>query len=1376
MDDKQKKKGSPKYLFTILRWMLGGFLILFLLSLIIVLSLPLIISSNKVESKISSHISKILQRPVEIENIHWRWFSPFQIMHLSIQEGTEFTYDKLLTIEEIAFDLDYWDLFLKKIHFRMKVKGLNAIIERKKDGRTNVQKLLEEINRGKETPKDKKQEPKKTKKDQPDKNDKKAKKDIHLPFDVISDIRLENFNIKAIDHVTGKTLKIEDLGFHLNMPSISSKPISLYLSTKLNVDDQKILPADISFEIKDIFNAQRNLEIQNMGLKSKINIPGIQIDAKGEMASLGVEIDSYMDLLKIWDTYQPLIPAKLPISNIKGNLNIQLQAAGNKSNIFNTNITVQGKNISSEGEIFKNGPFGPMEFFFNNHAQFAINTGHISLKETQLKFQENSVVDLTAEVENVYELQKQNGTGIELDIKTNFDLEELWRSFRPILPDQISGTILNGVFSSDFHVSGNPKTTIFFDTNIFTGDMEFIGDDKSPIKNKTVGPIKFKMKNKGHINLDSENLTLETGELKLFDLSSIEWSGQVNAFKSEAPDLDFQLGPINLNFDELMTQFHPFIPDTLPVKLEKSDDPFYLFIDNIRLSGRLPNGPNILHLSQFNLKVPNVKYPLDNQNEVWIDKINFRINPVTIHLIEKFPEKIQLDASLGIGHLKVMGAPEIQVEDFNIPKLAVNISNIEKTDTETPLFSAHVNFDQFLTVKKVNALNFGSFENITQQLNLETELINSEDISITMKRLDFEIQNLHIEHEEIPAFNTQLKFNLNTSDIFINGLKKSIPDIDMEKLALNLNLKDFLDVRVEAGYIQKEKKEVHTLGDISLDFAPVMEILPKNIKDRFHLTGRADMFWDFDGFVPDAKEIKALKIGSDNLMGRINDIVNHVQLGMNLAVNDFNFNITDDEKLNIKSISLNPGIKYTFNSEQETGLLSGKIVLNKIDINENMKKYLKESLDLELGYSIKHEGMNGFTLNETLSLAPLEINQNLEVSLSGINRLGKTVLTPSLLWMDKLDAEATFNLTLNDLFTLSNLHDSIYLNGDLATTAIVSLVPGDRIEAKLDTDIPLLDLTLDDKIKLNALKTHLEFSKKVFMDRAMPSTQQDSLDVATEKPLSVAVLNPSFEKKSGFILKNTSVERYLDEVEKRLKKDHTITLQTLELKQGDLPILIEGLKADIDLNGKLPGIQYFQMDILGGTILGGLSLLEDKGSYYFRTHLIFTGIDSSKFFPDEASVSFSKENEINGNVLIFVPLTSIRHQLIQNMQFNLEFSHIGSRALERLLYALDPYESNETIVAQRKLLRTGSPRWVKVNVKDGALSLNGELNAKGLTIGLPSIKRLNITDLPGLDVLDENLKSIDNIVELLNIYTSDSMRIDASGKKAVFYKRENGNN
>jgi len=128
------------------------------------------------------------------------------------------------------------------------------------------------------------------------------------------------------------------------------------------------------------------------------------------------------------------------------------------------------------------------------------------------------------------------------------------------------------------------------------------------------------------------------------------------------------------------------------------------------------------------------------------------------------------------------------------------------------------------------------------------------------------------------------------------------------------------------------------------------------------------------------------------------------------------------------------------------------------------------------------------------------------------------------------------------------------------------------------------------------------------------------------------------------------------------------------------------------------------------------------------------------------------------------------------MQFNLEFSHIGSRALERLLYALDPYESNETIVAQRKLLRTGSPRWVKVNVKDGALSLNGELNAKGLTIGLPSIKRLNITDLPGLDVLDENLKSIDNIVELLNIYTSDSMRIDASGKKAVFYKRENGNN
>jgi len=89
-----------------------------------------------------------------------------------------------------------------------------------------------------------------------------------------------------------------------------------------------------------------------------------------------------------------------------------------------------------------------------------------------------------------------------------------------------------------------------------------------------------------------------------------------------------------------------------------------------------------------------------------------------------------------------------------------------------------------------------------------------------------------------------------------------------------------------------------------------------------------------------------------------------------------------------------------------------------------------------------------------------------------------------------------------------------------------------------------------------------------------------------------------------------------------------------------------------------------------------------------------------------------------------LPLSTSIDRLLQDMEFELEITRIGTRALERMLYALDPYEDNESIVRQRKLLRMGSVRWVTAGLKDGMLSTSGQVEVKGVKLAIPRLERL----------------------------------------------------
>jgi translocation and assembly module TamB len=149
-------------------------------------------------------------------------------------------------------------------------------------------------------------------------------------------------------------------------------------------------------------------------------------------------------------------------------------------------------------------------------------------------------------------------------------------------------------------------------------------------------------------------------------------------------------------------------------------------------------------------------------------------------------------------------------------------------------------------------------------------------------------------------------------------------------------------------------------------------------------------------------------------------------------------------------------------------------------------------------------------------------------------------------------------------------------------------------------------------------------------------------------------------------------------------------------------------------------------------VRGSLSIKRRNGAFFADFRSAFSGLNAQRLIPGPSSDKWDEGAEVSGMLSVGLPLSTSIDRLLQDMEFELEITRIGTRALERMLYALDPYENNESIVRQRKLLRMGSVRWVTAGLKDGMLSASGQVEVKGVKLELPRLERLNVASLPGL--------------------------------------------
>lgn len=82
---------------------------------------------------------------------------------------------------------------------------------------------------------------------------------------------------------------------------------------------------------------------------------------------------------------------------------------------------------------------------------------------------------------------------------------------------------------------------------------------------------------------------------------------------------------------------------------------------------------------------------------------------------------------------------------------------------------------------------------------------------------------------------------------------------------------------------------------------------------------------------------------------------------------------------------------------------------------------------------------------------------------------------------------------------------------------------------------------------------------------------------------------------------------------------------------------------------------------------------------------------------------------------------------------------------------------------QRRLVSIGSPRWIRLSVRNGSLSLAGEVEVKGLRIELPRIERVNLANLPVKARLKSALAALDLVVTVLRACSAERIVLSPDG-------------
>ncbi len=534
------KNTSPKtFSLTrfILKLLISILAISLILTIVLLLALPTLLSSDFARGNITAYLSKDLKRPVSINTLSFSWGKGISLSGLTIKDKDQ---KPFLDLNELKLIISWLSLLAGKIDIDdLTINGIDLTLIRDKSGKTNISDILGTP--AKETPSKEKGEftPQK------------------LPT-LFLNAHIRKGNFTFVDRRLDSITRVKNLNLDLSIPSLNEQ-IHFLLNTKVILDDKPPESIELTGTARlaskgkfDPRKARGNLEMKAGFGHIKAFLDLAKFDSPDEVT--GASLSCLLDLNKLAKLGAGILGLP-PGFSLKGQLKSTLNARGNMESHITLNGDTVLKNLSIRGGPFKDASFKQPQIILSQDILIAFVTNSIDIKSLALT-SDFFNLSITGTVDD---FQKHPNGKIHLSGMGNLNkIIIVLRKVLPVPPDlEISGNMnlsLSG--TGDLNKLNVKGTTGIKDLKI---NADFLGNH--PFKEKA-------LKITHDITI---NASKHAYDLASLNIRSEILNADIKGALHDGINIDLE-GNLSTKFSNLKRQLKGVLPSVFPNQGQLTSD------------------------------------------------------------------------------------------------------------------------------------------------------------------------------------------------------------------------------------------------------------------------------------------------------------------------------------------------------------------------------------------------------------------------------------------------------------------------------------------------------------------------------------------------------------------------------------------------------------------------------------------------------------------------------------------------------------------------------------------------------------------------------------------------------------------------------------
>ena len=863
-----------------------------------------------------------------------------------------------------------------------------------------------------------------------------------------------------------------------------------------------------------------------------------------------------------------------------------------------------------------------------------------------------------------------------------------------------------------------------------------------------VGPLELKLQQRIATDHVRQRVEFPGGSFAIPGLIDAVWSASVSHPTVPERTLDLRFGPVRLDLARTLSLAAPFLPPDAPVRDLAGE--VSLRSLSLRLNG--PGNHGDVALAGFGIKIPHMRVAL-KKGELTAENIELLIEKAACPLTSAVPTGLTADLLWNVKRAAVSGVQPLAVQGARgTAGVAVSDLNLKSVSPRKVVASAIVT--QTFDLDRASLGTQLVVATLHEQLRVQARAAENGEVLADLQECTVSAASLTAVQSGKRIGPVPLSSSLTASGFRLPPGKNGRPSLQQAAAAIYAG--DFLRLTANAALSSGSPAHATTSGTVRLDLGRALPFATPFVPSDLKGDGAVSVVWNLAAPLPD----KTPALEKNPLRGARAGLALFDTLELGLKLDNVSATVPSAKgPIMVSGLHTSPDLHISATKKGDSASFEGGVLFSGLNgLSGPAGKLASQHGSFRINGELS--GWKMFRLNEELRIDPLALSQEAKLNVSRIDMLleEKEPISAATL-IKRLDAGLLVNVEGAFPQGAQQLLPGFDLAGSFGSNVRVDLTAGRELALRCVLKTKDFGVRLANGTTVEGVRSDIAFNRVYSLVAASQAESWTPLSTALVRPAVVTTTNPGAAEIVG---------RINDDLRGDVRGVRSFSIRRITTKASGVPLELTALEGDLLFTQEKSGLSFFQADLLGGTILARavFDLLSEIP--VFDAASSFSNLDITYLLPKEARTRQGDQDaEITGEMSITAPLTAEQRELFEQLGLVANVRKIGANTIERALFSLDPYERNEQVVAQRKMLRLGGLKGLRATAVDGAFSMEGEAQIKGVSIDLPKVERLRISDLPVRKELAKSRAGIAALRRVLDLVRADTLVVGPKGELSL---------